>query len=340
MHDVAAIIPAYRAERWLPACLETLLRHAGDVDLDVIVVDNDPGDEIAAIVADFPQARTVTVENRGFAAANNDGLKRAEARYALFLNPDTEFRRGTLAELVARLDERPEIGLAGVRQMTPSGELCPTARYTPSVPRALADALGADKLPAGVSLGQRMRDLARYEREFECDWTAGSFMLVRREALLGAGAFDERFFLYSEEADLALRIRQAGWQVWHMPQVEILHHELKSGVDPRLEAQQAFARRQYVRKHLSPPARVAFLVVLAIRYGLRGALASRAGANADAWRETARRTLPLLAGRGEPPFGPPPGVAVRIDAPPEATGRRRRLFRRPTEARPTETQRS
>ena len=73
-----------------------------------------------------------------------------------------------------------------------------------------------------------------YEREGDCDWVVGSFLLARREALLGAGLLDERFFLYCEEPDLCLRVMRAGWRVRHLPQLTIRHHAGKGGVRPRM----------------------------------------------------------------------------------------------------------
>jgi GT2 family glycosyltransferase len=336
MQDLAVIIVSYASAEWLPACLESLYPHAGDIDLDVIVVDNDPGDEVPEVVARFPRARIVRAQNRGFAAANNIGLREADARYVLLLNPDTEILRGSFRDLIDLMERRPAVGSVGVRQVLPSGELTETACYFPSASRALADALKLERMPrGGRSLGHRVVDMSLYDSELECDWTPGSFMLIRSEALLAAGLFDERFFLYSEEVDLSRRIRLAGWQIWHFPQMEIVHHDMKAGVDPRLEAQQAFARRQYVRKYFSPPRRAAFLGTMALRYGLRGVFASLAGGNADAWRATARLTLPIVFGRGEPPFTRPPEVAVtpssgRLDEPAPT----RRFARRARERSP------
>ena len=76
-------------------------------------------------------------------------------------------------------------------------------------------------------------------------------MLVRAEAIAGAGYMDERFFLYSEETDLCLRIAEAGWRVVYSPRMTILHHAGKAGVNPKLEAQKAFARCQYAAKHFN-----------------------------------------------------------------------------------------
>src|SRR6185503_9656389 len=131
-------------------------------------------------------------------------------------------------------------------------------------------------------LGERELRLERYDREFEGDWTIGSFMLVRREAWDAAGGFDERFFLYSEEVDLCLRVRRAGWKIVHSPAVTILHHgNADRPADARLQAQLAWARLQYADKNLPALSRPVF----------RGAL--------------------LLLGRRPPPFesrrpAPPP----------------------------------
>ena len=151
------------------------------------------------------------------------------------------------------MDASPGLGLAGVKQITPDGRLFPTIRRFPNALRALFEAMGSERYPLRASwLGERELDLSRYEREFDCDWTSGSFMLARREALESAGYFDERFFIYSEETDLCLRIKAAGWDIRHLPIMTVLHHADKAGVNPKMAAQDAYARKQYSRKHFSP----------------------------------------------------------------------------------------
>ena len=151
--------------------------------------------------------------------------------------------------------------------------------------------------------GERELDMTRYELEFDCDWTSGSFMLARREALLAAGLLDERFFIYSEETDLCLRIKRAGWRVRHLPSMTILHHG-KAGIRPRMVAQDAYSRRQYAHKHFSKPYRSAYLAAVGVGHILRAA--SRDAAK----REAARLALRTLAGRTAPPFGAPPRTAL------------------------------
>src|SRR4051794_29814025 len=244
VHDLAIITVSTNEAQWLRPCLSTVFAHIGDVSADVVVVDNESRDGTAELVAEeFPDARVVWSKNLGFAHANNRGVMTSNARYILFLNPDTEIREGTFAELVRMMDARPTVGLVGVRQVTPDGRLDRTIRRFPNALRALGDALLAERLPRRPHwLGEREMDLACYEREFACDWTTGSFMLVRREALESAGYLDERYFIYSEETDLCRRIKAAGWEIRHLPDMTILHHDGKAGVNPRISSLDAYNR--------------------------------------------------------------------------------------------------
>ena len=144
-HDVCAIVVAHESRRWLEPALASLFAHAGPVDLDVVVVDNGSDGSAEFAAERFPGARGIHCANRGFAHANNRALEEADARYVLFLNPDTEVLDGTLADLVAHLDAHPEIGLAGCRQLDAEGRLCPTARRFPSVSHAWGEALGPER---------------------------------------------------------------------------------------------------------------------------------------------------------------------------------------------------
>jgi len=309
--DLAVIIVSTNEEHWLKPCLRTVFAHAGDATLDVVVVDNESTDGTRELVArDFPAARVVASANHGFGHANNRGALTCDARYVLFLNPDTEIVSGTFDELVRSMDERPDTGLAGVKQLTADGVLWPTIRRFPSPLRALGEALWSSRWPVQPRWsGELEHDLAKYERECACDWTSGSFMLCRREALASAGLMDERFFIYCEEPDLSLRMKRAGWQTRHLPSMTIIHHAGKGGIRPRMIAQDAFARRQYASKHFSPAARAAYLGAVGLRHALR-AIAPGGGASAPQRRAAARTALATLVGLREPPFGAPPATAL------------------------------
>jgi len=310
-HDLAIVIVSTNEAKWLDPCLSTIFAGAGDASLDVVVVDNESTDGTRELVESrFPSARVVDSRNHGFSHANNRGVATCDARYVLFLNPDTEIVAGNFGELLEEMDQRPEVGLAGVRQLTGDGVLWPTIRYFPTIPRAIGEALAAERWPVRPRwLGERELDMGLYDREQSCDWTSGSFLLARREALMSSGLLDERFFIYSEETDLCLRIKQAGWDIRHLTGMTIVHHAGKGGIRPKMVAQEAYGRRQYAQKHFPRPARSAYLTAVMARYVAR-ALAPGRGSEAVARRQAARRAIATLLGRAEPPFGPPPPTAV------------------------------
>ena len=272
-----------------------------------MVADNNSTDDTRGLVeSEFPAARVVTCENRGFSHANNRALVTCRARYTLFLNPDTEVLDGTFGDLVDQLDRRPTLGLAGVRQVTADGALYPTIRRFPNALRALGDAVGLERISSRWSwLGERELSAGAYERETDCDWTSGSFMVARREAMESAGVLDERFFIYSEETDFCYRIKKAGWDVRHLPVMTILHHAAKGGENARTRAQDAFTRLQYARKNFSPAHRALYRAVLVLRYSLR-AIAP----GGKARRTASRSGLAVTLGLAPAPFGPPPQQAV------------------------------
>ena len=107
--------------------------------------------------SEFPDARVVWSRNHGFSHANNRGLMTCNARYVLFLNPDTEILEGTFAELVRMMDARPTVGLVGVRQITPDGRLDTTIRRFPNALRALGDALSGRAAAAAPALARGAR---------------------------------------------------------------------------------------------------------------------------------------------------------------------------------------
>lgn len=313
--DLAIIIVSTNEAHWLEPALSTVFARAGEATLDVVVVDNSSTDGTRELVeGKFPEARVVDSVNHGFAHANNRGAMTTDARYVLFLNPDTEVVDGTFGELVAAMDARPEVGLAGVRQLTADGSLWPTIRYFPGPLRSLAQALRSERWPRALRgrwSGERELDMDLYAGEVACDWTSGSFMFARREALASSGLLDERFFIYSEEPDLCLRMRRDGWQIRHLPHLTIIHHAGKGGVRPRMVAQDVYTRKQYAHKHFTTPRRLAYLSAVGLGHAIRAIGPQDASGKR---REAARLALRTLTGRAEPPFGTPPQTAIMLGA--------------------------
>ncbi|MGO9761411.1 MAG: glycosyltransferase [Solirubrobacteraceae bacterium] len=307
MRELAVIIVTRNSAGWLRPCLASVYAHAGAAKLDVVVVDNDSSDGSAELVErEFPDARVLRSANRGFAYGNNRGLETVTAPWVLLLNPDTEIVEGTLGALAELMQASPTLGLAGCRQLNSTGEVQPTIRRFPSVTRCLFESLGSERYPVRASwLGGRELDPAAYERETQCDWISGSFMLARREALTRAGGLDERYFLYCEEPDLCLRLRRDGWSVRHVPTMTIFHAGGGSEQrGERLVAQEAYALRQYAAKNMTGINRQLFLATLVLGHALHVASASitRDPALRSLRRAGSRAALMALLGLSPPPF--------------------------------------
>jgi N-acetylglucosaminyl-diphospho-decaprenol L-rhamnosyltransferase len=300
--DLEVVIVSHRDERWLTRCVESLEDAAGECAYRATIVENG-GFPIALRAT--PRVRVLHTHNRGFGAANNAGALGSDAEYLLFLNPDTELARGTLELLVKAFDERREVGLIAVRQVRSDGRLWPSLHRFPSVRRELAQALANEKWPgAGKRLGERVLEFDRYTRAGPFDWTTGAALAIRREAFEAVGGFDERFFLFSEETDLCKRVQDAGWDAYVEPRITIIHHAGKAGVEPQRQAQMAYARLQYAKKHFSRPGAVAYHAILVLNHLLRLVVLRFRGATNSSSAPASAMALRVLLGRAEPPFRP------------------------------------
>ena len=258
---------SYEARETLLAGLDALRTHAS-FPLELVVVDNASTDGSAdAVRARHPEARVVAnVENVGFARASNQGWRASRAPHVLFLNPDAEVSPGAVETLVGLLESRPEIGAAGPRTRGSDGRIQVSTGpdLTP-----LAE-LRQRRLVRGVARGED-RALAEAEalhaREHEPAWVSGSCLAARRTALEAVGGFDERFFLYEEDADLCRRLRESGWHVVFTPQAEVKHHLGRSMSKAPRRARLEYHRSHllYYRRHNGPLSRAALRVLLASR---------------------------------------------------------------------------
>ena len=246
--DLSIVVVTHNHTDVALATMASARRCTGDISVSWHVVDSGSHEPVAdAIAARWPDVAVTRAENLGFAAANNRALADVPGRYLLLLNPDVEILSGTLEQLVAAMDARPAVGLAGVVQREPGGGLEFSIRREPTPARALIDALVPERLRRGA--GEIVCDPAAYATERSADWLSGAFLVARATAAAEVGPLDERFFLYSEETDWCRRFRDAGWAVRHLPVMEVVHHRAAGSYSGPALAQLCQSRLQYARKH-------------------------------------------------------------------------------------------
>ncbi len=281
---LAVVIVSFEAREALLAALGSLRAHAS-APVETVVVDNASTDgSVEAVRRNHPAALVIAnLENVGFARACNQGWRASKAPHVLFLNPDAEVGPGALEALVRVLDERPDVGAVGPRTRSPDG----TIQVSTGPDLTLASEWAQRRLVRGVARRDPRAVAeaeARHAREHEPDWVSGACLLARRAALEAVGGFDERFFLYEEDADLCRRLRLAGWRVVFTPAAEVSHRLGHSMARAPRRARREYDRSHllYYRRHNGALARGALRLLLAARGAASWARALLAGGTAPA----------------------------------------------------------
>jgi GT2 family glycosyltransferase len=225
--DVSILVVSYNTVALADRCLSAIPAAAPASSVEVIVVDNaSTDDSVATLRAHHPDATVVgNATNVGFARAVNQAARSATAPLLLLLNPDTVPRPGSIDAIVTFARERPGHGIYGGRTLDPDGRVDPRSCWgQQSVWSLLCFATMADaarrhsRVFDPESLGPWPRDTIR-----EVGMVTGCFLLVERSAWRRLDGFDERFFMYGEDADLSLRARRAGYRPIITPTAEVVH---------------------------------------------------------------------------------------------------------------------
>lgn len=264
--DVTVSVVNHSSKETLLELLASLEHEiGGELDVEVVVLDNASDDGSAGAVAErFPWVRLITQHFRaGFGANHNRVISETTGRFVYLLSHDARLEPGGLARLVAYADEHPEAGVVAPRIRYPDGSPQTSAWRFPSPQTAALGALTLAK--AGVVQ-------SRGKEPHRVDWAMGCALLVRREALERVGLFDEGFFMYSEETDLARRLADSGWETHFFPDATVFHHDssLRAAVPRERLNEEWRSRRRYLRKHGSERSARAAELLLGVEYGLRG----------------------------------------------------------------------
>ncbi|KQT50006.1 glycosyl transferase [Methylobacterium sp. Leaf456] len=266
MSPLDVVIVNWNAGDQLAACLSSLAACDDAAALRVVVVDNASTDGSAQKLEREGLHVTVlrNAQNLGFARACNQGATLGSAEAILFLNPDTEVSRDGIGEARAVLEADSRTGIVGARLVDEAGHTHRTCARTPTGFSLVAHTLFLDRLLPG-----------RVPPHFRLDWdhadtravdaVMGAFLMIRRPLFERLGGFDERFFVYWEDADLCTRTGEAGFSVCHAARAVIRHRG--QGTTAAVKDRRLFyflrAQALYGQKHHG---QVALLGVLAAAF--------------------------------------------------------------------------
>ena len=246
---------------------------------ELFVVDNASSDgSIEMVRKEFPQAKLIAnPDNRGFAAASNQGLAQAKGDYLLLLNPDTEVQGPALWQMLGFLEAEPQAAVVGPALLYPDGSFQESAFHFPGLGQIFLDFFPLNwRLTRSRLNGRYPRRLysGEYPQAFEIDFPLGACLMVRRSVVDKIGLMDEAFFMYMEEIDWCYRIKQAEmpqgyrpvglrfrpgrrhpshWRIYSLPAAKVIHHAGASTRQFRQEMLvQLFRSRSYFyKKHYS-----------------------------------------------------------------------------------------
>jgi N-acetylglucosaminyl-diphospho-decaprenol L-rhamnosyltransferase len=256
---VSVIIVSYNTRELTLACLASVFKQSATTDIEVIVVDNASSDgspdAIQKLYSNVNLMRSV--ENLGFARANNLAVRSANGKYILLLNPDTVILDNAIGQLLKFANENPKAGIWGGRTVFADGRLNPASSWGfMSLSSLLFQALGLSAIFRHhnffnpESYGSWQRDSVKC-----VDIISGCFLLITKTMWDNLNGLDETFFMYAEEADLCYRARAYGAQPLATPDATIIHHggaseTTRSGKVIKLLKGKA----TFIRKHWNPVA--------------------------------------------------------------------------------------
>lgn len=217
MSRVAVIVLNWNGGAHLGPCLDSVAAQ-DDPDRDLVVVDNGSTDGSADRLEERHPGFTVLrlPANRGYAGGNNAGIRATTAPFVLLVNNDTVLEPGVLAAMRARIaDPR-------------TAAVSPRVVYFDDTRKINAAGLSLTRAGEPVTRGRDAPDGPPYDQPAEIFGAHGACVLYRRAALDDVGLFDEDFFAYHEEFDLAWRLRRAGWTARYAPAARVRHHEALS----------------------------------------------------------------------------------------------------------------
>ena len=257
------IIVNWNSGIWLGKCIRSIYNTTSGIDFKIIVIDNSSTD---GSCRDIPIGdREVLVRcdsNIGFARACNLGVTKSCSDFLLFLNPDTELSSNAIESAVKLLSKDPSVGIVGVRQVSENGETIPCCSRFLRFKYLINDVTGLSKLFMHRIKSATLMTDWDYNHSSVVNQVMGSFMMMRHSDFIKIGGFDEQFFVYFEDMDLAKRISDIGKNSFYCSNISIIHKGCtSSGSDKgRRLFYSLTSRIKYARKHLGKGE--AFLITL------------------------------------------------------------------------------
>lgn len=226
MKSLTIAILNYNSGEYLKKCLDSIKNVEDEANISVVAIDNNSTDDsFKNVLNKFKDVKFVqNEENVGFSKGYNPTLKKTKSEFILLLNPDCLLEKGVIKKTLEDFETLEKVGAVTTKIILPNGKIDLTAHR--GFPTPFASLMYAFKNDRWYHLTHKLSDQVH-----EVDSVAGAFLLTKKNILEEVGFLDPRFFLYGEDIDLCLRIKNKGYKIIYDPRVSITHYKgISSGL--------------------------------------------------------------------------------------------------------------
>lgn len=275
MKKLSVIIVNYNVCYFLEQAIKSVLKAVGDLDLEIIVVDNNSVDgSVELVQKKFPEVILIAnKQNVGFSKANNQAIRMAKGEYVLLLNPDTVVEEDTLVKSCQFMDNHPDAGGLGVKMVDGKGVFLPESKRSLPTPKVAFYKISglAALFPKSKRFGKYHLGFLHEDETNEIEVLAGAYMMLRKEALDKVGLLDEDYFMYGEDIDLSFRLTEGGYKNYYYPETRIIHYKGESTKKTSVNYVFVFYRAMiiFAEKHFSKNKAQLFSFIINVAIYLR-----------------------------------------------------------------------
>ena len=228
MH-LSVIIVTYNSNKYIEDCLRSIIKNIDSfVNYEIIIIDNASQDNTIKLIEDFQNDKVRLLKrksNKGYSNSINKAVKIATFENILILNPDTILKEASVVNLISFFD-KPDFGIVGAKLLNLDGSFqLSSRRHFPTLGVLISYFFRLNKLfKKSTFFGKYNYTYASTKLPMEVDSVSGACMLFSKKTYYKVKGFDENFFIYFEDTDFCLKVKDAGLKVMYCPEAEVLHY--------------------------------------------------------------------------------------------------------------------
>ncbi|MEM5564260.1 glycosyltransferase family 2 protein [Psychroserpens sp. AS72] len=265
--DISIIIINFNSSNYTINCIESIYKYTKDVNYEIIVVDNNSSYEDIETLSAFLEGKPITFlkskVNLGFGGGNHFGYQFAKGNHYAFINNDAELTENSLLKLLNYSNKNKKAGVIGLHQVNKDNE---RFKYSYRQFIDLKYHLFKQKKPQKYYSKKTNSDLTS---PFEVDIVSGAFMFFKKEAYEVAGGFDPNIFLFYEEMDICLRLKDKGYQTIFYPESTFIHYMGQSSANVKIKNEFTISYLYVIQKNYSYFYYFVLKLILLLKYGFK-----------------------------------------------------------------------